>query len=156
MTEESATPGPFAGACPKCGHRRREDAGACTRCGLVFDKWTPELAATVVKLDDAGAALWAALQDAWQDEAKHEAFAKHCSAAGVLGAAGRCYRERLDQAPSDAIAVKMQERILSLATVGFTVTRAPPPRLVTREPWFWAVLGVCAIMAAIAGFVLGR
>jgi hypothetical protein len=48
------------------------------------------------------------LEANWQDLRRHEEFAKYCLQANLLPAAGRCYRDRLDRFPGDAIATKMQ------------------------------------------------
>lgn len=141
--------------CPKCGHKRPAGVEACARCGLVFALWTPEKAAEVVKLDEAGEAAWAALIGRWQDEAQHDAFLKRCAAGGTLAAAGRCYRAYLDQHPGDALATKMQERIVVMATLTFArPTRPPTP--VTRSRWFWAVVGLAVSAGVVLALLFGR
>jgi hypothetical protein len=124
----------------------------------VFANWSPGVAAPLATLDAAGEQLWADVVANWSDDVRHEAFVKHSSVSGTLGAAGRRYRERLDASPDDQVAARMQERILGLATVGFTVTRsqAPTSAPVTRHTWFWVVLGVCAAGGMIGGLLFGR
>jgi hypothetical protein len=143
-------------ACPKCSRRRDEETtNACARCGLVYSYWSPEKAAQVVKLDDKGNALWAQVRHAWKDENKHDAFLKYCSMAGLLAAAGRCYRLRLDKNPNDAIAQAMQERIVTMATLSFA-RPSVPPKPVTRTQWFWMILVVGVIAGVIASFVINQ
>ena len=141
-------------ACPKCSRRREEETtNACARCGLVFAFWSPEKAAQVVKLDEKAEALWTQVRRSWRDEAKHDAFLKYCSIAGQLAAAGRCYRLRLDKTPDDEMAMKMQERIVAMATL--TMARPTiPAKPVTRTQWFWMILVIGVIAGVIASFVM--
>jgi hypothetical protein len=139
--------------CPKCQHARRSEAESCARCGLVFALWSPDQAADVVRLDEQGEALWAAAQESWRDEDRHAAFLKHCSQSGLLAPAGRRYRERLDADPQDAVAARMQQKILSMATASFVhPSKAAAP--VTRTTWFWALLVACGIVGLLAAFLL--
>jgi len=151
--------------CPKCGRRiaAAPTAGApadpaprpesCPRCGLVFSLWTAEQAQALARLDDRAEALWAAAEASWRTPEPHEAFVRHCSQEGLLPAAGRRYRARLDRDPTDAMAARMQERILAMATASFVRPTAPTP--VTRSSWFWAVMLVCCL-AGIAGALFLR
>jgi hypothetical protein len=146
MTETESLPD-----CPKCGRPRQTGAEACSRCGLVFARWAPDKAPEVVPLDEKGARLWAELRDAWSDEALHDGFVKHCSAAGRLPAAGRMYRACLDRDPSDPLAAKMQARIVGMATALMTPTQPPAPA-VSRRGWFWWVLlafGMAGVLASL-------
>jgi hypothetical protein len=145
--------------CPKCGWRPRETdsekVSACARCGLVFERWTPELAAEQIVMDDEGESLWAAVQASWNDDSTHDAFLKHCSLSGRLALAGRRYRERLDQAPKDPTAGRMQERVVSMATLTFA-QRAPKPIPVTRTRMFWAVLACFVGIGIVSALLYGR
>lgn len=137
--------------CPKCGHARRLADDACARCGLTFALWTPDKAAAVVQLDPAAQARWDELIAHWSDEPRHDAFLKYCSMAGLLAPAGRAYRNHLTDHPGDPVALRMQERIVAMATVSFsrpTAPRAP----ITRNVWFWAVMFLCGL-AGVAGAV---
>jgi hypothetical protein len=152
MTPELST----EAVCPKC-HRRQGDetTQSCSRCGLVFAFWTPEKAAEVVKLDERAEGLWMQVRRSWKDVSKHDAFLKYCSMAGLLAAAGRCYRQRLDKHPDDEVAAAMQERIVAMATLSFArPTSAPKP--VTRSQWFWMILVIGVIAGVIASFVIRR
>lgn len=143
-----------AAACPKCGNRLATSATACPRCGLTLALWTPALAAAVVRLDQRGEALWTKVRAQWDAESAHDEFLKHCSTKGLLAAAGRCYRERLDEAPDDAMAARMQERIVTMATVSFAVRPTTPPTPVTRTGWFWVMVVVCGIGGIVGAFLL--
>ncbi len=151
------TTSPERPACPKCGHARAPGGKACARCGLVFALWTPDKAAVaLVPLDPRGDELWAGLAADWRNIARHDAFAKHCSLVGTLAAAGRCYRERLDAAPDDAVAQQMQARIVSMAMVQLPARAAQPPEPVTRSKWFWGVMFLVGVAGILGGLIFGR
>jgi hypothetical protein len=147
-------------ACPKCGHRAVAAPGAeppasCPRCGLTFALWTPVQEAAVARLDEGAEALWSAAVADWQDPGKHDAFLKHCSLTGSLAAAGRRYRQRLDQQPGDGVATRMQERVLAMATAAL-VRPSVAPAPVTRQTWFWAVLLVCGVVGTAVALLVRR
>jgi hypothetical protein len=143
-------------SCPKCGKAAGPAATACARCGLVFALWRPEAAPSTASLDTQGEALWDEVVASWQDSKRHEAFVKHCAANGLLAPAGRRYRGRLDVAPDDEIARRMQERIVGMVTVQLGVARATPAAPVTRSRWFWVVLLLFAVAGLVAGLLYGR
>jgi len=147
----SATP--EAAACPKCGRARTDGSDTCPRCGLTFSRWTPEQSERVKPLDEKGTLLWAELNQSWNEEARHEAFLKYCSAAGVLPAAGRLYRARLDQDPKDALAAKMQARIVGMASALMTPS-VPGGSAVSRKNWFWWVIVAGAIGGLLASLLV--
>jgi hypothetical protein len=146
--------------CPKCGRVREPAREDCRACGLVFALWNPEAAPPVVRLDPEAEALWTALCAHWEDAARHEAFVKHCSARGLLAAAGRRYRERLETDPRDAVALRMRDRIVAMATAqlqavaGVGGARRPTP--VTRSRGFWVVLALSAVAAVVGALLYGR
>jgi hypothetical protein len=142
--------------CPKCSARRSPDAEACARCGLTFALWNPAPdAPPPAQLDERGEALWGEALAAWETGDKHEAFLRHCAMSGALAIAGRRYRERLDRQPNDAMAGRMQSRVLGMATAAFVrPTAAPLP--VTRNLWFWLVLVACAVVGMVGAFLLRR
>lgn len=117
--------------------------------------WTPEAAAAVENLDEAAELLWVDALSAWEDEALHDAFLKHCSQAGLLAPAGRRYRDRLDTNPGDGVAARMQDRILKMATAAFGFHAAPPVP-VTRTRTFWLIAFVGLVIGAIAGLLFVR
>jgi hypothetical protein len=138
-------------SCPKCGHRREPQQAACPRCGLRFSLWRAEQADPRGRLDERGEELWRRVQANWQDEARHVDFTKYCLQANLLPAAGRCYRDRLDAVPGDALATKMQAEILSKATLGLMVQQQKRPgEPLTRSKWFWVIV-VTSMALAIAG-----
>jgi hypothetical protein len=122
----------------------------------VFARWTAEQARASAPLEGAAAALWQELEGAWQDEARHDAFVKHCSQAGLLGPAGRLYRERLDRDPADAIAARMQKRIVAMATAALAPIRAPAAPLTQRRWFAWLVLGAILLGGLLAVLLRSR
>lgn len=149
------SPGPWGAACPKCGRSRADGAEACPRCGLTFANWAAASEAgggpgELAALDERGAALWADLGAHWQDDARHDAFLKHCASVGRLAPAGRCYRQRLDEHPGDEIATRMQGRVVGMASAALAPSRSAAPPI-NRSNWFWWVVLVCALGGAAAG-----
>jgi hypothetical protein len=148
---ESREPDPPGSTCPKCGRARDPDAQTCPRCGLMFARWSPEKAPDLLPLDDTGSRLWEQLRQGWNDEGLHDAFVKHCSTTGRLPVAGRMYRACLDRDPTDAVAGKMQGRIVAMASALMTPSQPPGPA-VSRRSWFWWVLlagGMAGVLASL-------
>ncbi len=142
--------------CPKCSHKKANAAqDACVRCGLVFALWNPDQAPMVVPLDPHAEALWLSVTQAWDSTAAHDAFLKHCSVAGLLPAAGRRYRERLDENPNDGVAQQMQKRVLAMATALLGVPATKPPAPFTRSIAFWLVL-LCSLFVGIVAALMFR
>jgi hypothetical protein len=142
-------------ACPKCGKKRSSNADACPRCGLVFALWKPGDGPTVACLDEGGEALWRKAQENWSDSRSHEAFLKHCLQTHTLAAAGRLYRERLDEDPKDVLAAQMQNQVLSKAALGLSLNKSQPRTAVTRTRWFWVIV-LTAMALGIAGGLFWR
>jgi len=151
----SASETQTASGCPKCGKKRLPEAESCPRCGLVFALWRDDGAAALVPLDSRGNELWQSVQAHWSDAARHEELLKHCLQTGTLAAAGRLYRERLDENPKDALAAQMQAQILAKATLTLSINKSQPREAVTRTRWFWAVILV-AMALGIAGGLFWR
>ena len=138
--------------CPKCGQSSAATAESCARCGLVFARWIPSSgqSESAPAFDDATLALWAEVQAAWSDLAKHEAFLKHCNAAGLLEPAGRLYRRYLDDHPADEVGKRMQARLCAMAIVPFGAPRTHQSMPITRSAVFWLTLGVSAVLGVAA------
>jgi hypothetical protein len=147
---------PAAAACPKCARQRPAGAAACDRCGLVFALWSPELAAEAVALDPEGERLWAAAEARWEEDAAHDAFVKHCSQRGLLGVAGRAYRGRLDRDAGDAVAARMQKRIIAMATAVLQPTRTAASAPVTRSRLFTWIVFFGLAVGVVAGLLWHR
>jgi hypothetical protein len=141
--------------CPKCSKKRQPEAEACPRCGLVFALWSEESVPKVEPLDEHGKELWSALLAEWSAADRHEEFLKHCLQTGTLAAAGRLYRQRLDEDPKDAVAAQMQAQILTKATLTLSLNKSQPREVLTRTRWFWAVV-LLAMALGIAGGLFWR
>ena len=107
--------------------------------------------ASPVALDEAGMALWRAVEGAWEDQAGHDRLVQHAYATSTLPAAAACYRERAAQ--GDAIATKMITRITFLATQQALRPAAKPARPFTRSPLFLGVVVAGALLGAIVGLL---
>jgi len=130
---------------------------ACARCGLVYARWSGETGAALgaAPLDEEGTRLWTALEAGWHEDERHDRFIKHCASARLLGAAGRQYRAALDRAPGDAIALRMQQRIVAMASLA--LGPLPSQRAgaggagpVTRSRFFLLFVGL-AVLAGVLG-----
>jgi hypothetical protein len=106
-------------------------------------------------MDSHASELWQAVQGQWTDLARHEELLKHCLQTGALAAAGRLYRERLDEDPKDAVAAQMQAQILAKAALTLSINKSQPRQAVTRTRWFWTVILV-AMALGIAGGLFWR
>ena len=111
--------------------------------------------AAIPPLDEAAEALFAACQAAWEDDQRHDKFVKYCSAAGLLAAAARCYRLYLDEHPGDPIATRMQQRILTMASLLLS-TQKPARQPVTRSRGFVILVGLAALAGIIGAILYGR
>jgi hypothetical protein len=151
----SESPSASLPACPKCGKKQPPEAQACPRCGLVFALWKENASPPMLPLDGRGSELWQEVRAHWSDSAPHEELLKHCLQTGTLAAAGRLYRERLDEDPKDVVAAQMQARILSKATLTLNINKSRPREAMTRSRWFWAVILV-AMALGIAGGLFWR
>lgn len=122
----------------------------------MYARWQPGGEQNRAAELDAGAeALWRDALADWNTPSRHDAFLKHCSPRGLLAAAGRRYRDRLNADPADAIARKHQDRILAMAAIAL----APSPRPsapVTRARWFWIVIVLGLVVGMVGAFVLRR
>jgi hypothetical protein len=121
----------------------------------VFALWKEESSAPMVPLDSRANDLWQAVQGHWSDATRHEELLKHCLQSGTLAAAGRLYRERLDENPQDAVAAQMQAQILAKATLTLSINKRQPRQAMTRNRWFWAIL-LLAMALGIAGGLFWR
>ena len=145
-----------AQGCPKCGKKRSPEAESCPRCGLAFALWKEENGPTLVPLDSRGAALWQEAQGHWSDSARHEEFLKHCLQTDTLAAAGRMYRERLDENPRDAVAAQMQAQVLAKAALSLSIYKSQPRVTITRTRWFWVVVLVAMALGIAGGLFFRR
>lgn len=143
-------------SCPKCGRKREPQMPACPRCGLRFSLWRADQASLQNRMDARAQELWKGVQADWQNQSRHEEFAKYCLQANILPAAGRCYRDRLDTNPGDAMATKMQAEILSKATLGLVVQQQKrPAEPITRSKWFWVIVVTSMALAILGAFIWG-
>jgi hypothetical protein len=141
--------------CPKCSKKRQPEAESCPRCGLVFALWSEESAPRIEPLDERGNEMWSGLLAEWSATANHEEFLKHCLQTSALAAAGRLYRQKLDDDPKDPIAAQMQAQILTKAALTLSLNKSQPRETLTRTRWFWAIV-LFAMTLGIAGGLFWR
>jgi hypothetical protein len=119
---------------------------------------TPSAAATAASaippFDDTAAVLFAACEAAWDDHLRHDKFVKYCSSAGLLAAAARAYRRHLDRHPDDLVATRMQQRIVTMASL-LLATQKPARKPVTRSRGFAVLVGLAALAGALAAVLYG-
>jgi hypothetical protein len=122
---------PPEGFCPKCVAPRSRQATSCPACGLVYAN---AAASTALQPSSSLKAAFAALAARWSDAAAHVRFLHQAAAGGELAAAGRLYRIRLAQAPTDAqarasldAAVKMASAPVSVAAIKSAVPAETVP-----------------------------
>lgn len=115
----------------------------------------PPGSAAIPPLDASAAALFAACEAAWEDDQRHDKFVKYCSSAGLLAAAAREYRRYLDQHPDDPVAARMQQRILTMASL-LLATQKPAREPVTRSRGFVILVGLAALAGIIGAILYGR
>lgn len=109
--------------------------------------------AGTAELDEAGAALWRDVEEAWPEQARHDRFVQHAYAAGTLPAAAARYRAVAGTRPDDAIGPKMLARITFLATQQALRPTAPPARPITRSPVFLGLVVAGALLGALIGLL---
>jgi hypothetical protein len=123
---------------------------------LVFALWRADGGAAFVQLDAAGQKLWTRAREDWNNAARHEDLLKHCLQTGTLAAAGRLYRERLDEDPKDLLAAQMQSQVLAKATLGLAIHKTQPRTAVTRHRWFWVIVLAAMAVGIGAGLMWRR
>jgi len=105
------------------------------------------------ELDETGAALWCAAEEAWDEPARHDQFVQHAYTTSTLPAAAARYRAHAQARPDDVTGPKMLARIAFLATQQALRPSAPPARPFTRSPLFLGVVLAGALLGAIAGLL---
>lgn len=109
-----------------------------------------------VELDAEGEALWTAALADWADTGIHDRFVQHCYRTARLAAASARYRSHAASTPGDAIAARMQERIVFLSMQALVPSRPSPGRwAIFQSPWFVAIVLGGAALGAVLGFMLG-
>jgi len=131
---------PPSGFCPKCVASRSPEAKSCPACGLVFANASPSALTPSAGL----ASAWKALAARWGEAKEHLRFLHLAQASGELAAAGRLYRIRLAQAPSDAVARSGLEATVKMASAPVSVAaiRSGPTseQLSRRTKWLMAAV----------------
>jgi hypothetical protein len=108
---------PPEGFCRKCVAPRAAGSKSCPSCGLVFAN------APSFRLEPSVAlmAAFRALAARWGEAKEHVRFLHQAQAGGELAMAGRLYRIRLAQAPTDAVARASLEATVKMASAPVNV-----------------------------------
>lgn len=146
--------------CPKCGHRQYDDS-ACHKCGLVFANvrpghrpWDDWPAAKQPAIDRAGE-LWAAVEAAPGDAARHAAFVDWCRTEGVITWAAMRYRHWVSDHPDDALSHSYLERTVRDAqALAQAMAPADDGFLQTTRRIKTVMLLVVAALCVVASIVL--
>jgi hypothetical protein len=109
---------PPEGFCPKCVAPRSRQATSCPACGLVY---AHAAASSAVQPSAGLKAAFTALCARWSDAPAHVRFLQQAAAGGELAAAGRLYRIRLAQAPTDALAKASLDAAVKMASAPVSV-----------------------------------
>ncbi|WP_426755318.1 hypothetical protein [Myxococcus sp. Y35] len=104
---------PPPGVCPKCVAPRREEALACSQCGLVYVNYVPESQPLSDVLMDA----WRNLAARWDDWDAHDRLMTLAVGRGELAMVGRLYRIRLARVPHDTFAQRGRDEVVRRATL---------------------------------------
>ncbi len=140
---EEASPDDLSNAqCPKC-LATRGDESACSRCGLVYERWSkdaePKASAGLI-------ATWRELQDHWRDQDAHDRFVQQALQEDTLAYAARCYRSRDDRKANDQL-----EKITLIGVQAMQVAETPSrlnPKTFRVIGWVLFVV-LCLSLAAI-------
>lgn len=141
-----AVPDPDSMTCPKCAHAQKQ-ADACRRCGLVIANWNPSAAPAAPADAAETAALWAACEEGWSDDARHDAFIEACRKLGVLAHAAARYRQAADRpGAADKLA-----RIRTLAEQSLAVAVRTEKKTTSRSklPLYVLLLAIILIMGVV-------
>lgn len=119
--------------CPFCQAPNQQGSVECASCQRVLEK--AKKISMEIRKDTAGSellrTLWGSVLADYASEARHEAFIQQALSDQGLQFASQQYRQILDANPNEAIAMKMRERIINLATL----TYIPQPRAVVKKKW---------------------
>lgn len=148
--------------CPKCGHRQHDDT-SCHKCGLVFANvrpghrpWEDWPAEKQPAIDRAGE-LWAAVEAAPGDAARHAAFVDWCRTEGVITWAAMRYRHWVSDHPDDALSHSYLERTVRDAqALAQAMTLSDDRFLQTTRRIKTVMLVIVAVLCVVASVVLVR
>jgi hypothetical protein len=109
-------------------------------------------------LEEEAERLWAEVESGWEESARHDAFLEHCASHRLLASAARRYRARLDQQPGDAVATRMQQRIIFLASQPLAALAGRPRAAspLSRSRWFAVVVLLSAVAGVVGGMLFVR
>lgn len=97
-------------------------------------------------------AAWDTVKNDFGNEAKHEAFVQYCLQKNRLNYASQQYRQIIMANPAEPTALRMQERIINLATVTFLTPRERKAAGGRRNMWLTMLfmLGALLVVSGIS------
>lgn len=107
-----ATAKPFS--CPKCGEAYAGGDRECTRCGVIFSKFSNEPIRTDISASPELRDLWEAALNDYENQERHQKFLNYAHIEGNLEFALSKYSLILENCPSDAIAARAQAEAKAL------------------------------------------
>lgn len=116
--------------CFRCSEKCSESFTECPHCGVIFNKIKkirppePVIHADSLEITQG----WEAVRTSYANEKKHEEFILACLVRDNLAFASSQYRAILLVNPSEPMALKMQNRIVELATTRYVPTQGLGPR----------------------------
>ncbi|MDZ4677856.1 MAG: hypothetical protein SGI74_10155 [Oligoflexia bacterium] len=134
--------------CVRCGVQSDVDYKECPKCGVLFERIiTAKPPQPVVPPSGPEVmSAWDAVKSQYIDDKRHEFFILICLNRDNLAFASSQYRAILAVNPHDEIALRMQTRIIELATATYVATLQKPNK---KQP-----LRVTGIITGVAGLLI--
>lgn len=146
---------PTPDLCPKCGDPQSRETDSCAKCGLVFANigvtFHPNVPEDPEPEVDEALRLWAAIEEQWEDEERHEAFLGHCVAAGQAELASRKYNERLEASGgTDEDARRRLQKVVAGVQAMLVQSATPQEETQRMQRQVRAILYLLIVVLALA------
>jgi len=116
--------------CPKCGSSVKDGAPACVKCGLALERFETFAARRDETVPAVLRTAWDKLDEAWDDDARHDAVLVLATEYHELGWVAGRYREAAKAREGDPRAAAMLDKIKRATEAMLTAT---VPRT-TKQP----------------------
>lgn len=136
--------------CPNCGKPKIPNSLDCPSCGVVFAKLGDRLDEGPQNFaSEEFHELWANLIQDYNNMSLHEEFIQFCMSKNKLTFASQQYRKMLEVNPHDELAKKMQNRIISLASIHFMTLERPTADSEDKKSTLSAILFIGSVLIVI-------